>query len=201
VIEYQISKGNMGVLNMLNAKYFISKDEQSGSPVAQLNPGAMGPAWFVNDWSVVPDADAEMKALDSLDVRTRAVVDARYQDALASLKPGVDSTASVRLVIPEGGVLPNYLKYETQSATNRLLVFSEVHYPAGWNAYLDGKQVDYIRANYVLRAMALPSGRHTVEFKFEPESYSKGEQISLAGSILLLLLVGSAGVVEWKKRA
>jgi len=201
VIEYQISKGNMGVLNMLNAKYFISKDERSGSPVAQLNPGAMGPAWFVNDWSVVPDADAEMKALDSLDIRTRAVVDARYQDALASLKPGVDSTASVRMVIPEGGVLPNYLKYETQSATNRLLVFSEVHYPAGWNAYLDGKQVDYIRANYVLRAMAVPSGRHTVEFKFEPESYSKGEQISLAGSILLLLLVGSAGVVEWRKRA
>lgn len=201
LIEYQISKGNMNVLNMLNAKYFISRDPQSNAALAQVNPGAMGPAWFVNDWVVVPDADTEMKSLDTLDTRTLAVVDKRYQDALSSLKTGVDSTASVRLVIPESGVLPNYLKYETQSSTNKLLVFSEVHYPAGWNAYLDGKQVDYIRANYVLRAMAVPAGKHTIEFKFEPESYSRGEQISLAGSILLLLLVGSAGVVEWRKRS
>lgn len=201
LIEYQISKGNMRVLNMLNAKYFISRDQQSNTPVAQINPGAMGPAWFVDDWTIVPDADAEMKALDSLDTRISAVVDARYGDALASLKPGSDSTASVRLVIPEGGVLPNYLKYETQSNSNRLLIFSEVHYPAGWNAYLDGKQVDYIRANYVLRAMVVPSGKHTVEFKFEPETYATGERISLAGSIILLLLVGSVGVMEWRKRA
>ena len=188
LIEYQIRNGKMNVLNMLNAKYFIVRNQQDNKEMVQLNPGALGPAWVVSDWTIVSDADAEMKALDSLDTRNKAVVDTRYKDLLDGLQKGTDSTASVRLISGEGKIAPNRLEYEVEGGKPNLVVFSEIHYPAGWNAYLDGKPVEYLRANYVLRAMVVPAGKHRVEFKFEPKVYRDGEKIAIAGSVLVLLV-------------
>jgi len=201
LIEYQIGKGNMNVLNMLNARYFIVRNPQDQSPMVQMNPGALGAAWIVNDWIMVPNSDAEMKAMDSLDTKTTAVIDSRYADDIKAAQKGMDSTASVRLISKDEKVLPNYLEYEVNGSKNNLVMFSEIHYPIGWDAYLDGKLVPHIRADYVLRAMAIPSGKHKVEFKFEPKAYANGEKISLAGSILILLLFAGASYVELKNKA
>lgn len=201
LIEYQISKGNMNVLNMLNTKYFIVRNPQDQSLAVQTNPGALGAAWIVNDWKVVANADEELKALDSLDTRTTAVIDQRFAGEIKNAQKGTDSTATVRIVMKDGKVAPNYLEYEVNGTKNNLVMFSEIHYPLGWNAYLDGKPVPHIRANYVLRAMEVPAGKHKVEFKFEPESYATGEKISLASSILLLLVFAGSVFVELKKKS
>lgn len=200
LVEYQISKGNMNVLNMLNAKYFIVRNPQDQSPMAQMNPGALGAAWVVSDWKVVQNADEEMKLLDSMDTRTMAVIDTRYSAEIKDAVKGSDSTAVVKLISKDGRVEPNYLAYEVEGSKTNLIVFSEIHYPAGWNAYLDGKPVPHVRANYVLRAMSIPAGKHKVEFKFEPEAFVTGEKISLAGSIILLLLFAGISFVEIKKK-
>ena len=201
LIENQISKGNMNVLNMLNAKYFIVRNPENQSPMVQMNTGALGAAWVVSDWKVVPNSDAEIKALDSLDTKTTAVIDQRFTADIKDAQKGVDSTASVKLISKNGKVAPNYLEYEVNGSKNNLVVFSEIHYPIGWDAYLDGKLVPHIRADYVLRAMEVPAGKHKVEFKFEPAAYKYGENISLASSILLLLLFATASYVELKKKA
>ncbi|MBK9637423.1 MAG: YfhO family protein [Bacteroidetes bacterium] len=200
LIENQISKGNMNVLNMLNAKYFIVRNPENQSPMVQMNPGALGAAWVVSDWKVVPNSDAEIKELDSLDTKTTAVIDQRYAADIKDAQKGMDSTASVKLISKDGKVAPNYLEYEVNGSKNNLIVFSEIHYPIGWDAYLDGKLVPHVRANYVLRAMEIPAGKHKVEFKFEPAAYKNGENISLASSILLLLLFATASYVELKKK-
>lgn len=200
LIEYQISKGNMNVLNMLNTKYFIVRNPQDQSPLVQTNPGALGAAWVVSDWKVAANADEEMKMLDSLDTRTTAVIDQRYTGDVKNAVKGIDSTASVKLVMKEGKVAPNYLEYEVNGSKNNLVMFSEIYYPKGWNAYVDGKLTPYVRANYTLRAMEVPAGKHKVEFKFEPETYAKGEKMALMGSIGVLLLFAGAVVVELKKQ-
>ncbi|MGL5888795.1 MAG: YfhO family protein, partial [Bacteroidia bacterium] len=111
--------------------------------------------------------------------------------------PSVDSAATIKLTAYQA----NKLNYESNSAKEQLAVFSEIYYPHGWNAYIDGKPVEHFRANYVLRAMRIPAGKHQIEFKFEPEFYAKGESISRIGSILLLLLLaGVVGWEVWKKR-
>ncbi len=200
LVEYQISKGNMNVLNMLNTKYFIVRNPQDQSPMVQMNPGALGAAWVVSDWNIVPDADAEMKALDSLDTRNIAVIDTRYSGGIRDAVKGADSTASVKIISKDGKVLPNHLEYEVNGSKNNLLVFSEIYYPEGWNAYIDGKPVNYIRANYALRAMQVPAGKHKVEFKFEPETFALGEKMSLAGSLLLLLAFAGISWVEIRRK-
>ncbi|MBL7922563.1 MAG: YfhO family protein [Bacteroidia bacterium] len=200
LIEYQISKGNINVLNMLNTKYFIVRNPQDQSPMVQMNPSALGPAWIVSDWKIVPNSDAEIKELDSLDTRNTAVIDSRYSQDIREAQKGPDSTASVRLISQNGKVAPNYLEYEVNGSKNNLVVFSEIHYPVGWNAYLDGKAVPHVRANYVLRAMAVPAGKHKVEFRFEPEAYRTGEKISLAGSVVLLLLFAGAAWMDRRRK-
>jgi hypothetical protein len=188
LIENHIAVGNIRVLNMLNTKYFIVRNPQDNSPMVQMNPDALGNAWFVQDWKIVPDADAEIKALDSLNTATTAVIDQRYKNEVDGLQNGRDSAAMIRLT----SYAPNKLKYVSSSSRPGLGVFSEVHYPAGWNAYLDGNAVPHIRVNYVLRAMKIPAGNHEIEFRFEPEVYYTGEKIALAGSIAVFALFGFA---------
>lgn len=199
LIEYQISKGNMNVLNMLNTKYFIVRNPQDQSPMVQMNQGALGAAWVVSDWKIAANADEEMKTLDSMNTGTTAVIDQRYAGDIKNAVKGQDSTASVKLIMKDGKVAPNYLEYEVNGSKNNLVVFSEVYYPKGWNAYVDGKAATYVRANYTLRAMEVPAGKHKVEFKFEPETYAKGEKMALVGSIGVLLLFAGAVFVELKK--
>lgn len=203
LIENQISKGNMGVLNMLNTKYFIvpNQQQQGAGPMAQRNPGALGNAWFVNNIQWAENADAEMKALDNFDPKQTAVVDVRYKEVVGNVQPGGDSTATIRLV----NYTPNKLDYEYTASAPGVAVFSEIYYneEKGWNAYLDGQHVKHFRTDYVLRGMALPAGKHKVEFKFEPKSIVTGNKIAYAGSSLLFLfafgILGFAGFKKYKE--
>ncbi|MBL4656736.1 MAG: hypothetical protein JKX73_01960 [Flavobacteriales bacterium] len=194
LIEFQISRNNMEVLNMLNTKYFIVKG-QDGQPGAQTNPGALGNAWFVSQLKVVANPDSEITALSSFNPRVEAVVNQKYTAEIAEHSSlTFDSTASITMT----SYAPNHLVYQSKTATKQLAVFSEIYYDDGWNAYLDGEPVSHFGVNYVLRAMTIPVGEHLVEFKFEPNTYATGEKISLAFSLLLFLLIASAGYTEFK---
>jgi hypothetical protein len=195
LVENQISKNNMGVLNMLNTKYFISKG-QDGQPQAQVNSGHSGAVWFVNNYKMVANADEEMKSLDSINPKEICYIDNRFSNEMNGFKIQPDSSATITITKCES----NDLTYESNSATEQLAVFSEIYYNKGWNAYIDGKQTSHVRANYVLRAMRVPSGKHNIEFKFEPTLYDTGEKISLAGSLLLFLLFGAGIYFETKKK-
>jgi Bacterial membrane protein YfhO len=183
--ERQISKNNMQVLNMLNAKYFIMQNQQNGELMAQRNPSAMGNAWFVKELKWVANPDSELNALTNFNPAVTAVVDKKWEKDLPAAAFQFDSTATIKLKSYKA----DELVYEAQAATPQMTVFSEIYYPKGWNAYVDGKLTPHLGVNYVLRAMVLPAGKHEVVFKFEPEAYYKGEKIAMAGSILLFLFV------------
>ena len=187
LIEKHISLGNSAVINMLNTKYVINRKGK-----LQQNPAAMGNAWFVQNVNIVENADAEIGALNGLDVRNTAVVDERFESQIIS---GISNEgASINLTEYK----PNYLKYSSNSTNDAIAIFSEIYYDKGWNAYVDGKSAPHFRANYVLRGMQVPAGQHTIEFKFEPKTYKTGESISLASSILLLLLLAFVSFKELK---
>ncbi|MDY0781162.1 YfhO family protein [Tenacibaculum sp. IB213877] len=177
LFDYQIAKNNIGVLNMLNTKYLIVGEDK-----VQVNPEANGNAWFVENLLVVDSADEEIKALDSLNTKKTAVI---KKGLIANrLKFEKDSTASIELQ----NYNVNQLTYKSTSTKDQFAVFSEIYYKDGWNAYVDGKLTPHYRVNYVLRGMEIPTGNHTIEFKFEPKVIKTGKTVSLTSYILLLLL-------------
>ena len=197
---YQALNGQpayLSVLNMLNTKYAIV-EVKGGEKVAAPVPGALGNAWFVDNYKKVDDADSEMVALSNFTPATTAIVDKRFSSYLDKINSGQahDSTAAIKMISYE----PNDLHYTSHSQSERLAVFSEIYYKDGWTAYIDGQPSDYIRVDYVLRAMLIPAGNHTIEFKFHPSHYYIGEKISLASS--LLLFAGCIGFlfVQFKKK-
>ncbi|MFO7997520.1 MAG: hypothetical protein R6U86_00905 [Bacteroidales bacterium] len=175
----------LSALNMLNTRYFITNPETA----PQLNPHALGNAWFVENFRIVNNADEEIQALGEIDPAKTAVVDQRFDDHLQGKTLQPDPGADIDLVHYQ----PNKLRYRYTSRSEQLAVFSEIYYPDGWKVFIDGDEASHFRANYVLRAMVLPAGAHEVEFRFEPRSYFVGEKISLAFSILLVLIVAGAG--------
>lgn len=186
--DFYLSQNNLQVLNMLNTKYFIIPTEEG--VVAQQNPETNGNAWFVQEVKLVENADEEILGLKGINTSRTAVVDKKFAELLPSTNLVKDSTSRINLVSYQ----PNELIYNYTAADAGLVVFSEIYYPHGWKAYLDGKEVPHFRANYVLRAMAVPAGQHEISFKFEPRVVKTGSTIALASSILLgLLLIG--GVV------
>jgi len=193
----RLSKGfsndNIPVLNMLNMRYIIAKDDN-----VIRNPDAMGNAWFVSGYELADDAKAEMDALTNFNPADKAIVDKQFESYLSGLPVAGDSVSGA---ITLASYAPNALSYKSISGKEQLAVFSEVYYDnnKGWKAYLDGKPVEHIRVNYVLRAMRIPAGEHAIEFKFEPKSYYTGEKISLACSVLMLLLFAGAVALELKK--
>ena len=199
LVEHQISNNNMAVLNMLNTKYFILKDQQSGAPVPQRNPGACGHAWFVGEIKWVKTADEELDALTGFDPQRTAVIDEKFKGKLGDIKISRDSSGTITLT----SYKPNHLVYQSNSSSENLAVFSEIYYntEAGWHSYLDNQPVQHIRADYVLRAMKIPAGKHTIEFRFEPKSYYTGETISLVSSLIILpLMLGSIFLSVRKNR-
>jgi len=182
IIDNQLSKGNMQVFDMLNTKYFIVQNPQTGKPTAQLNPGAFGNAWLVKGIKYVPNADAEMDALDSTNLKDTAVVDKRYMPQVKQ-PPVWDSSAFIKLKQN----LNDKIDYTFHSATPQFAVLSEVYYPLGWNAFIDGKKADYVKTDYVLRGMYVPAGDHEIEFRFEPQSYYTGRIITIIANILVFL--------------
>ncbi|MCC7302171.1 MAG: hypothetical protein IT233_05970 [Bacteroidia bacterium] len=195
VIDFHLARGNRWVFNMLNTKYFIMQG-QTGEPEAIANPEFLGPAWFVDEYKLVANPDSEILALREFQPAITAIIDQKYKASLpASITP--DSMAGIRLV----SYHPERLVYQTRSSQDGLAVFSEIYYPSGWNAYIDGKPVEYFCVNYILRGLMIPKGEHKVEWKFEPESYHLGENISMISSVLMLLMFGGVGFLAWRKRA
>jgi hypothetical protein len=178
----QIEGGNMAVIDMLNTKYVIVGTKE-GQPQAQRNPGALGNAWFVNNYKLVPNADSEYTGLMRFNPAQTAIIDQQFTGYIANKHIVPDSNASIKLISYE----PNDLVYTAQTHSEQLAVFSEIYYRDGWDAFVDGTPADYIRTNYILRAMFIPAGNHKVEFKFEPKQYATGEKISFASSLVLLL--------------
>ncbi len=193
--KFDAAIAGMNVLNMLNTKYVII------SPNAPVqNAHAYGEVWFVDRVNWVQNANAELDALGATPLSTDAVVDNRFKNQLASLpaqlspNPEPDSIALVER-------LPNYLKYQSKTSDSRLAIFSEIYYPYGWKATIDGKKADYIRADYALRAMVIPSGSHSIEFRFDPQTLKTGKMISLIGSFLILLLIIGVVVMEVRRQS
>jgi hypothetical protein len=182
----------LGTLNMLNTRYIIYNPE--APPL--VNKFEAGNAWFADTLMVVPDADAEMEALAGINPATVALVDARFSSILEGLKLAHDTSDRISLTEYRA----NYLKYASSASSEKLAVFSEVYYDKGWQAYIDGNPVPHLRANYLLRALRVPSGNHTIEFKFHPKSYFIGEKVSLASSLLLVLMIIGLGYREWRKK-
>lgn len=169
------------VLNMLDTKYFILNAE--AAPFT--NPAAAGNAWFVNRFDWVPNADSEITALTRFNPHTTAVIDARFKDSLGSFQPQADSAASIVMT----GHTPNEMQYASHNSRNGFGVFSEIYYPAGWLAYIDGKEVPIIRVNYLLRGLKIPAGSHAITFKFHPKIFYTASKLSSVSSVTLLVLV------------
>lgn len=195
LIEYRItpelSKLNQGfdkapILNMLNMKYVIFGREENA---VALNQNRLGNAWAVNKIVEVNTADDEMEAIGNFNPSQEAVVDVRFKEYYQNFVPNTGTNASIKLTKYE----PMKLIYDFNSSKDELVVFSEVYYHGNedWIAYIDGKEAPHFRANYVLRAMVVPAGEHTIEFKFHPSSYYLGENISLGGSAIIILLLGA----------
>ena len=194
LIENQISKNNMDVLNMLNTRYFIMSPGKDMEPIAQRNPNALGNAWFVKNYNFVANADSELSALSHFEPAKTAIVDKRFASMFDGFQSAADSTATIQLQ----SYAPNHLVYQSKSKAEQLAVFSEIYYSQGWNAYVDGHLMPYFRANYVLRGMRVPAGSHQIEYKFEPQAYFIGEKISLVSSALIILLFVGIGYREFK---
>ncbi|WP_199119105.1 hypothetical protein [Pedobacter sp. ASV28] len=197
LIQNQFAKSvNQDVLDMLNAKYFITQDPQNGSYKMSRNATALGNAWIVKGVQFVKNSDEEMKAISSFDPKQEAIVDERYKKLLDTTRLGADPTAFIKMEHYH----PDHIEYSYSAPRDVIAVFSEIYYDKGWNMYIDGVQKPYFRADYVLRAAQLEAGNHKVEFKFEPKSYYTGEKISLAGTILLIGFLGFAAYSERKKK-
>lgn len=181
------------VLNMLNTKYFILPAGQQGQTVPIQNPYAYGNAWFVNKVMYVDNANEEINALDTILPTETAVVDVKFKEQLKGVTEGYkDSLSVIRLTAYE----PNHLVYESSSTEAGVAVFSEIFYP-GWRVTVDGQPVELARADYILRAMNIPAGKHTIEMSFDPQSLHTTEGIAYAA--LALLLVGVL-VLVWTNR-
>ena len=197
LFDYQIAKNNIEVLNMLNAKYILKTNEE-GNPQSLENPNANGSAWFVSKVKDVMTADEEMKALDKLKTKEEAVISFASNNAMSIKSMGrisKDSTSTIELI----SYKPNHLKYTSNNANNGFGVFSEMYYEKGWKATIDGKDAKIYNVNYVLRGLEIPAGKHTIEFKFEPEVVKTGSTIALISTLLMLIAIG-LGFFYWRKQ-
>jgi hypothetical protein len=186
LIENQISKNNMAVLNMLNTKYFITPG-QNGTPVVQQNPSTLGNAWFVSSIRQVTTPDEEIKNLDSLDAKNVAVVDISKFPEVKKISPSSSNIGTIVLT----SYHPDHLIYEFESPSPQVVIFSEIFYKGNvdWISKIDGKKVDHFRANYVLRGLEIPAGKHQVTFDFEPVTISQGQVYDRYASIAWGILV------------
>lgn len=195
LIEYHIANMNMNVLNMLNTRYFLFNDPNTRQPIAQRNPDAFGPVWLVKHIHFVQTPDEEIKALDSIGLRDTVVVQEKFKASIPS-QPQWDSAASIQVT----EYLNDKIVYKSNAAGNQFAVFSEIYYPRGWNVFVDGKKSDYLKVNYALRGMVIPAGQHTIEFRFEPASYTQGNTITMIASLIAFALLAAAIFMQVRKK-
>jgi hypothetical protein len=196
LVDFHIAKNNSEVLNMLHTKYFIFPDER-GQKFLEVNPSSNGNAWFVNKIVPVDTADEEILRLVDFDSKQTAIVNQR-EFSLEFEKLEVDDpNAKIQLLSYQA----NALVYESENSKNQLAVFSEIYYKDGWNAYIDGELTPHLRANYVLRALEIPAGKHRIEFKFEPTVIAKGNVVNISSwGVFLMLLLGGRLLMKRRKR-
>ncbi|MFN3755336.1 MAG: YfhO family protein [Flavobacterium sp.] len=197
--DYHLTKNNTEILNMFNVKYVLQRGEEG--MMYAFNSEANGNAWFVNQVEGVLTADEFIQSLKEVDTKEKSIISISEFPVIAKEVLNVpfvtDSLSQITLVEYQ----PNYLKYQSQNTNEGVAVFSEVYYPKGWVATINGKEADIFRVNYVLRALKVPAGNQTIEFKFEPEVVKKGSSIALFSSIGMLLLLAGGMYVEVKKRS
>ena len=197
LIDNHLAKNNIKAYSMLNTRWFIVRTQGQGPPRAMFNPLATGPAWFVDEILWQDDAKAENEALLTFEPSKQVLIRKQYKEFVKPIPKDRDTTATIQLV----SFSPMKLVYKYKSRTEQFAVFSEIYYEPGWKSYIDGKPAPHVRVNYVLRGMSVPAGEHTIEFRFEPDSYIIGRKISLAGSILwFIVLFGLAGFAYYKGR-
>ena len=185
LFDFYVAKNNMNVLNMLNTKYIIAKDKD-GTVFPYVNKDANGNVWFVSKLKPVETPNQEILALDSLNTKQTAVINRKWiHKAHYPLSYIIDSTATISLTEHN----PNYLKYKSKNKQDGFAVFSEIYYPHGWQATIDGVPAKVSNVDYVLRGMEIPSGEHVIEFKFDPKVVRTGSTIALASSILVFALI------------
>lgn len=193
LIEKQLYRfpQSLQVYNMLNTKYVIQSDGQNTQVVQ--NPDALGAAWFVKTIKWVNGPKAEMDALDTFVPKDTVVIDRKFE-SIGNKPFSFDSTARIEMIKNDNDVI----SYKYKAASPQFAVFSEVYYSKGWQAYIDGKPVDHLKANYVLRAMPVPAGEHTIEFRFDPQSHKIGSTVTIICSALMLLLLAFGLFKAWK---
>ncbi len=197
LVEYHLYRNNLEVLNMLNVKYIIQQDED-GSSFPALNDDANGNAWFVSELLPVPSANESIQKLADFNSKSQAVVNTQTYPSLTKHRYEVDSLAQINLV----DYRPDYLKYQSANSSDGFAVFSEMYYPSGWNAFIDGEPQPHFKVDYALRGIKVPAGEHQIEFTFEPQVVQTGSQISLAACILLgLIIVGGVGFTLYPKKS
>jgi hypothetical protein len=198
LIDRHLTQMHLPVIGMLNGKYIITPDE-AGQPVIRLNPYALGNAWFVEKLVPVNGANAEIDSLMAISLETEAVIDKEFVPMASSLEPGIPDKADIRLTAHT----PETLDYEVTSSEPGVVVFSEIYYPHGWKASIDGSPADHFRVNYLLRAMNVPAGQHKIHFVFDPDSVRKGDTIAIIFCILMYLItfgiIAAALVKRFKK--
>lgn len=194
LFDFQISKNNIEVLNMLNTKYFVFEDGSQRETVQQ-NPSPNGNAWLVNTIKIVENANEEILVLDSLKTKAEAVIDKRFVSEGFKTNYPIDSSATIQLT----SYALNNLVYDFNASTNQFAVFSEIYYKDGWNAYIDGKLTPYYRVNFILRGLEIPKGNHKIEFKFEPTVIKQGSTITLISYGLLMIIFVGWFFVDRKK--
>ncbi len=196
-VNYGIDSTAQKVLDMLNTKYLIVPTAEGIA--LNPNPTRCGAAWFVDRVYLTETPRDEIDALAEIDPHSEAVVDARWATDVEALDRSEDFAAAIDLV----EYRPNYLRYEYEASGTGVAVFSEIYYNKGWKAYIDGEEAPYYRANYILRAMTLPAGKHTVEWRFRAPSFGKVEAVTLCSSIAILagiVAVVVAAVVRRRKQ-
>lgn len=191
--KYLIGQPNPAVLDMLNTKYIIMQDQQTGQPGLFPNPGAFGPCWLVKNVKLVSDRVQSIKAIGNTDLKDTAVVEAAFSQQV--VQPQWDSASFIKLKHFDNDTI----YYEADCNGPQFAVLSEIYYPKGWNAYIDGKKTDYVNADYILRGISIPSGKHDIKFVFEPASVKQGRSIMFIASILIVLVFFGGLYMAWRE--
>jgi hypothetical protein len=195
VIERYLANGEMRIYSILNAKYFITLNDKH-QPEVRLNPQNLGAAWFVDEIANADNAMSELERLNEVNLKRAAVVNPEFADLIVK-DAMIDTSRYIRMI----DYRVNRHTYEYKNDHRSVAIFSEIYYPKGWTAYIDGKEAPHFRADYILRAMSLPAGEHTVEFRFAAPNFKQVTGVTYAcSSILLASLLGGIVVMWIRKR-
>lgn len=195
LIDFYISRHiNLNIINMLNARYFVQPDGKGGTAI-QRNMYALGNAWFVDGMQLVANPNEEILALNKFNPADTAIVGADFAEMVQGKELSRDSNSTIEM-LHQTPYNPDYVAYKTHTTKDQLAVFSEIYYAPDWRAYIDGQPSEYLRVNYILRAMVVPAGDHTIEFRNEAPTQHKWDKVTLASSIVLVVVIIGA-IVLW----